>query len=123
MSSSPPPASPPPTDSTAAPAPPSSTGTSSNPSKLLPLPPVRSAEYIPDKAEYETEEEELVNLGVFEFRGASYRIKKMLGEGTYGKVALVAAESRKLFAAKFFVKDNKDAEDNDESIGVEERVS
>ncbi|EFP08860.1 hypothetical protein CRE_13808 [Caenorhabditis remanei] len=132
-SSSPPPAA----DSASAPAPTSSTGKTSK-SELLSPPPVRSAEFIPDKAEYENEEEELVNLGAFQFNGSSCReksqfltlqkflfsdrIKKMLGEGTYGKVALVASETRRLFAAKFFVKGNNEAEDNDEAIGVEERV-
>ncbi|EFP03983.1 hypothetical protein GCK72_022527 [Caenorhabditis remanei] len=105
-----------------APAPPSSTENSSNASELFPPPPAHSAEFIPDKSEYESEEEERENLGAFQFRGTSYRIKKILGEGTFGKVVLVAAESKRLYAAKFFTKDNNDADGNDASIGSEERV-
>ncbi|EFO96108.1 hypothetical protein CRE_18239 [Caenorhabditis remanei] len=130
------PTSPIPTDSPSTPTPTSlsPSGNSSNSSETFPTPLAPSPEFIQDTTttEDESEAEENVNLGIFEFRGASCReksqfltlqkclfsdrVRKSLGEGTFGK-------NRKLFAAKFFlVKEGDDVFDYASAIGPEQRV-
>ncbi|EFO86943.1 hypothetical protein CRE_09713 [Caenorhabditis remanei] len=101
---------------------------SSDSQDSLSTPPIRSPpspQFILDTSatEDESDFDEDNNMGVFEFSGRKYSLRKMLGEGSYGKVYLAVAESRRMFAVKFFkMQKGETQEDYGAAIGPEERI-